>query len=554
VSAQLLEAVRETGDAARAARDAVLAGEYARARDTLADPIVLLRDAVADTRRNLVDEDPWAEPENGDEPTSRIEHAPPGLNVLARHLWYADRLRERGIPFDTDADLDALAALWREHHAAPSIAAAPVEPGRRRLASQPWREFAKTTPSEIAWLVRGLIALGAFIFVASPPKKGKTWVMIDLALAVVLARMFLARFEVAKAEPVLLVVLEGHRSAVRDRIGAMARGAGVDPDGPELDKLHISYKPPGINLSDAGWAEELRAEAAAVEAALVAVDVLRAAARMKQENSGDDFAILRDNLLPLTGEGRVVALAHHFGKLTELQKERAPGERMSGSGAMYGAMDLGVFITGSDHGARVLRLEFDGRDAAMPDPVGVRLLGAGTGENGSLVYTDAALFVSEHAPDAADLKAPPADIAAWVRDHDGHATPAEIREQFDISEDTLKRRRDDLATLGIAYIGKGKGSRYEDVGDAPGLCDDTAHNPAIRNPATSRVSPSRGANPHEQASLPRDGRNPATEPIAGSETAQPSQNTLPRDPALPTGAAPAPRGTGQHPDDSLDWT
>ena len=282
----------------------------------------------------------------------------------------------------------------------------------RRLVSQPWREFARSTPAEIDWLVRGLIARGAFVFVASPPKKGKTWVMIDLGLAVALARPFLARFDVETPQPVLLVMLEGHRAAVRDRIGAMARGVGIDPDGPELDALRISYKPPGINLSDPGWAAELCAEAAHIQAALVGVDVLRAAARMKNENSGDDFAILRDNLRPLGEEGRVCAFAHHFAKLTELSKERSPGERMTGSGAMYGAMDLGVFITGSDNGARVLRVEFDGRDSAMPDPVGVRLLGAGSGDNGSLVYADAAHFVTERAPNTAELKAPASEIAA----------------------------------------------------------------------------------------------------------------------------------------------
>jgi hypothetical protein len=263
---------------------------------------------------------------------------------------------------------------------------------------------------------------------------------------------------------------------------------------------------------------------------------------MKSENSGDDFAILRDNLRPLTDEGRVVALAHHFGKLTELSKERSPGERMTGSGAMYGAMDLGVFITGSDNGARILRVEFDGRDSAMPDPIGVRLLGAGSGENGSLVYADAAHFVAEDAPDAAELKAPPSEIAAWIREQGGHATPGEIRETFDISEDTLRRRRDELAKLGIAHVGSGKNSRYEDLGDPD--------NPATRNPATSRGNPSRGQNPHEQAPRPRDPANPATEPIAGSDLAQPSQNDDPANPAPLTGLPPTSRDT---PDEELTW-
>ena len=312
-----------------------------------------------------------------------------------------------------------------------------------------------------------------------------------------------------------------------DRIGAMARGAGIDPDSDELAGLHIAYKPPGINLADPGWAAELAREAADIDAALVAVDVLRAAARMRNENAADEFGALRDNLRPLTDAGRVVALAHHFGKLTELAKERSPGERMSGSGAMYGAMDLGVFITGSEHGARVLRLEFDGRDAAMPAPAGVRLQGAGSGDNGSLLYTDAAHFVSQHAPDPAELKAPATEIAAWVRAQGGHATPAEIREHFEIAEGTLRGRRADLAKLGIAYTGSGRDSRYSDIGDTA--------DPATRNPAALRGDAVRGQKPPEQAELTPQPADPATE-ATGVRNGSTKPKLPPRRPRTPYGS------------------
>ena len=91
----------------------------------------------------------------------------------------------------------------------------------RRLKAQPWGTFTSETPAEIAWLIPGLIALGAFVFVASPPKKGKTWTMLDLALAIVLGGAFLARFQVETPRPVLLVLLEGNRTALRDRIALL---------------------------------------------------------------------------------------------------------------------------------------------------------------------------------------------------------------------------------------------------------------------------------------------------------------------------------------------
>ena len=40
-------------------------------------------------------------------------------------------------------------------------------------------------------------------------------------------------------------------------------------------------------------------------------------------------------------EDAPIRLLHHFGKLNDTQKERSPGERIVGTGAMYGALDIG---------------------------------------------------------------------------------------------------------------------------------------------------------------------------------------------------------------------
>jgi hypothetical protein len=88
--------------------------------------------------------------------------------------------------------------------------------------------------------------------------------------------------------------------------------------------------------------------------------------------------------------GRSVALLHHFGKLSETQKERSPGERMAGTGAMYGALDVGFLITRSESGARRLRVEIEARDFAAPDALGIVIGGTGSGAHGGFTYTDTA--------------------------------------------------------------------------------------------------------------------------------------------------------------------
>jgi hypothetical protein len=268
---------------------------------------------------------------------------------------------------------------------------------------QAWSDFRDQVGDEHRWLVEGLLPAGMLAFVAGPPKKGKTWLGIGLALAVATGAPLFGEYAVPEARSVLYVALEGSRVGLRARIGALARGLGLDPDGDDLGRLAMLYRPRPFDLADLTTAAWLHREAEDADAALVVVDVLRAAARFK-ENVAEDFALVRDGLEPLLADGRTVAPLHHFGKLTETQKERSPGERMAGTGAMYGALDVGFLITRSDSGARRMRLDVEARDFAAPDALGIVITGTGSGEHGGFTFADAAtLEIDPTAVEGRDL-------------------------------------------------------------------------------------------------------------------------------------------------------
>jgi hypothetical protein len=269
--------------------------------------------------------------------------------------------------------------------------------------AQPWSAFRDETSNEHRWLFRGLLPTGMLAFVAGPPKKGKTWLGLGLALGLATGRALFGAYDVPEPRDVLYVALEGSRVGLRARIGALTRGLELDPDGDDLSRLTMLYRPRPFDLADVGTAGWLREEAERLDAALVVVDVLRAAARY-EENAAKDFARVRDGLEPLLAADRTVALLHHFGKLTETQKERSPGERMAGTGAMYGALDVGLLITRSESGARRLRVEIEARDFAAPDALGIVIGGTGSGEHGGFIYADAAtLQTDETAAEERDL-------------------------------------------------------------------------------------------------------------------------------------------------------
>jgi hypothetical protein len=76
---------------------------------------------------------------------------------------------------------ERVAQLLRQPRSEPGLATAPWR-------SQPWAEFRDGTDDEHRWLVQGLLPAWMFAFVAGPPKKGKTWLGLALAIAIATGR------------------------------------------------------------------------------------------------------------------------------------------------------------------------------------------------------------------------------------------------------------------------------------------------------------------------------------------------------------------------------
>lgn len=379
---------------------------------------------------------------------------------------------------DATDHLDALHTLDEFEFLDPmDVSSSP--PSESPIVIETWASFERTATAHVPTIIDGLWPEGAFGFVAAPPKKGKTWVGLSIAISVAAGLPVFNHFSVQHPLPVIYLALEGHKAAIRGRIGCLARGMGINPDhGHDLDNLHIIYKPRDINLADPVWAGKLQTAIEEIKPALIVVDVLRAAAAIK-ENSNDDFRDLRRTLQPISDAGIAIALLHHFGKLTEITKERSAGERMSGGGAMYGAMDAGIFITGADEGARRLRLEFELRDLATPDHLGVYLSGDTTGINGGFVYHDTATWQIDEAPNEDDLTGNAVSTIEWLEQQPGRqATTAELLFGLEISNSTMLRRRPSWQAAGVIWTpGKGNNPSLYSLPD-----DDVS----VSSPITSR--------------------------------------------------------------------
>ena len=268
----------------------------------------------------------------------------------------------------------------------------PTPPGDRsdgsdRLPIERWSAFRDRVSASVPMLVERVWPEGGMGFIGAAPKSGKTWIAILFALSVATGRPFLGVFDVPRRRPVLYVAMEGTREGLRARIGALARGMGLDPDGDELDSLSFVYKPRGMNLSEPEWAELLIDRARQIDAGLVVVDVLRRAASVAEDGQGAaDFAALIRNLADLEAEGRALVFCHH-NKRGEVPKGGRAADRMAGSGALYGALDAGLFILSND-GARTMKVEVEARDLRAPRPFEIELTGPASGPNNGWSYAD----------------------------------------------------------------------------------------------------------------------------------------------------------------------
>ncbi|HVS85642.1 MAG TPA: AAA family ATPase [Gaiellaceae bacterium] len=442
-----------------------------------------------------------------------------------------------------------------------------------RLRVETWREFEQASHDRIATLVDGLWPEAALGFIAAPPKKGKTWLGLDLGISVAAGQPFLNHFAVPAPQPVVYLALEGHRAAIRARIGALARGHGIDPDHPDqLGNLNVVYKPRGLNLADPAWIRDVRAAIREHGAKLLIVDVLRAAAAFK-ENDNDAFNAFRLILDPIVQDGCSIALLHHFGKLTEISRDRTPGERMSGAGAMYGAFDVGIFITATDKETRELRLEFELRDLATPDPLGFKLAGDGTGENGGFVYADSARWEEVSPPEDDDLGGWAQDVYDLVHSNGGAMSVSQILLALEadgegITDRTLRRRRSKLEAAGlrVEYRGARRETHYviptePGTPDNPGhqlnlmdgISENPGHDPRADMSGMSGSDQMSGLEPHNHAGLPECPDIPDTTPMSDQDLAQPCAIATPDIPDSPKGelsTLPGAAPQGAQPDDT----
>jgi AAA domain-containing protein/MarR family protein len=220
-------------------------------------------------------------------------------------------------------------------------------------------------PQPRRWLVEGLWGASAVGFIGGPPKSCKSYLGLELAVAVATGTPALSTYPVLEPGPALVYLAEDALPAVRERTSGLARHRAV-----ELRHLALHViTAPRLRLDQAADCARLFETARRLRPRLLLLDPL-VRLHAIDENRAPEVAQLLSGLRELQRRLDVaVVLVHHTRK--NISVDAQSGQGLRGSTDLHAFGDSNLYLR-RVHGGLVLSMEH--RAAAAPDPVGLRLV------------------------------------------------------------------------------------------------------------------------------------------------------------------------------------
>lgn len=208
------------------------------------------------------------------------------------------------------------------------------------------------------WLIESLWGAGAVGVIGGAPKSCKSWLALDMAVAVASGRLCLGRFAVGQAGPVLVFAAEDGPLGARERLEQLARARGADFS--TLDVRLIVE--PSLRLDFERDQDRLQATVGRHRPRLLVLDPWVRLQRVHENDATEVSAVLAAlRSLSRTFE-LAIALVHHArkGPMDDL------GQSLRGSSDFHAWGDSNLYLARRRAG---LVLSVEHRAAAAPAPV-----------------------------------------------------------------------------------------------------------------------------------------------------------------------------------------
>ena len=186
----------------------------------------------------------------------------------------------------------------------------------------------------VRWLIHRVIPAGGLILLVGPPKAGKSFLALQVALAVAQGQPFLGQ-PCAEARPVLYLQLDTPAALWQQRLADLA-ASGVDLSGP-LWFPDPASQPVSASILVPEGREWVRSVVEACDPDLVVIDTLREAHGADEDSSTSMKAVM-DALRTAVGR-RAVLVVHHNRKPGLEGGADDPVQASRGSTYLTGRMD-----------------------------------------------------------------------------------------------------------------------------------------------------------------------------------------------------------------------
>jgi hypothetical protein len=284
-------------------------------------------------------------------------------------------------------------------------------------------------PEEQRWLIEGLWSAEAVGIVGGEPKCCKSFLALDMAVAVAAGTTCLRRFPVAQRGRVLLFAAEDSLCVVRQRLAGIAAACGTSLE--SLD-IHVIVAPV-VRLDLDQDRKRLQNTVRSLRPALLVLDPFVRLHRV-DENVSAEVAPLLDFLRGLQRQhGLAVVLVHHARKGGAHLRA---GQALRGSSELHAWGDSNLYLRRDADDQLVLTIEH----RAAPSASGLKLALTAQGDALALHVLDTAT----PAPAVPMPLSPVERVEAILRHHGSPMTQREVRDLAKMRASTIG---DALATL-----------------------------------------------------------------------------------------------------------
>lgn len=197
----------------------------------------------------------------------------------------------------------------------------------------PASEYCNLPRPQLDWLIPDYLPHPGMLLLVAPPKAGKSYLSLQIAIAVATGGEILGRR--CRQAPVLYLQFDTSETVWRERIRDLTISGVTFPD--NLYFLHPEDNPTKLNINTLEGYNLLRDTLEASKAELIVIDVLREIHNADEQDSTAMKNI--GDILMTAFAGKTLILIHHTHKINEFNGVPAPVDAARGSSYVAGKAD-----------------------------------------------------------------------------------------------------------------------------------------------------------------------------------------------------------------------